>query len=82
VDSAATTESNFKVQLYLQYLYLTFLDIVVSKRAPIFQLLAGEDESLLIGRDTFLILNLALNHVNGIRGFDLAQTKSNLARYI
>ena len=43
-----------------------FLDVVVGKGAAIFQLLSGEDETLLIGGDSFLILNLGLDVVNGV----------------
>ena len=49
----------------------TFLDIVISQRAAILELLASKDQSLLIGGDALFVLNLALNHVNGVRGFDL-----------
>ena len=31
------------------------LDVVVGERAAIFKLLAGKDETLLVGRDAFLI---------------------------
>ena len=34
------------------------LDVVIGKSATILELLAGEDESLLIGRDAFLVLDL------------------------
>lgn len=43
------------------------LDIVVSQRATIIQLLAGKDESLLVGRNAFLILNLRLHALNRVR---------------
>ena len=33
------------------------LDVVVGKGASVFELLAGEDETLLIGRDSFLVLD-------------------------
>jgi len=46
------------------------LDIVVWKSTAIFQLFTSEDETLLIGRDTFLILNLGLNVLNRVRGFN------------
>ena len=42
------------------------LDVVVTKGAAILELFAGEDETLLIGRDTFLVLNLGLHVVNGV----------------
>ena len=40
------------------------LDVVVRKCAAILELLAGEDQSLLVGWDPLLILDLALNVVD------------------
>ena len=40
-----------------------FLDVIVRKGAAILQLLAGEDQALLIRRNTLLILNLVLHVV-------------------
>jgi len=48
-----------------------FLDVVVGKGATILKLFAGENQALLVGRDAFLVLNLALDVVDGIGGFDL-----------
>jgi hypothetical protein len=48
-----------------------FLNVVVTEGAAIFELLAGEDEALLVGRDTFLVLDLALDVVDGVRRLDL-----------
>jgi len=42
------------------------LNIVVAQGSSIFQLLSSEDKSLLIGWDSFLILNLGLDILNGI----------------
>merc|ERR1712013_924702 len=47
------------------------LDVVVGEGATVFELLTSEDKSLLIGRDTFLILDLSLDVVNGVGGLDL-----------
>jgi len=47
------------------------LDVVVRKRATVFQLLSGEDESLLIGGDSFLVLDLGLHVVNGVTGLNV-----------
>jgi hypothetical protein len=47
------------------------LDVVVRKGSTIFELLAGEDESLLIRRNSFLVLDLGLDVVDGVRGLDL-----------
>lgn len=47
------------------------LDVIVRESATILKLLAGEDQTLLIRGDAFLVLNLGLDIVNGIRGLDL-----------
>jgi len=47
------------------------LDVVVAKGSSILELLSGEDESLLIGRDSFLVLDLSLDVLNGVVGFDV-----------
>ena len=43
-----------------------FLDVVVGEGATIFELFASEDETLLIRWDTLLVLDLALDIVDGI----------------
>ena len=47
------------------------MDVVVRQGAPVLQLLASEDQTLLIRRDTLLVLDLGLDILNSIRGFDL-----------
>merc|ERR1719317_485917 len=47
------------------------LDIVVGKSSAIFQLFTSEDQPLLIGRDTFLILDLCLDIFDGVRRLHL-----------
>ena len=47
------------------------LDIVVAQSAAILELLAGEDQSLLVWGNAFLVLNLGLDIVNGIGRLDL-----------
>ncbi len=42
------------------------LDIVISKRAAVLQLLAGKDEALLVRRYTFFVLNLLLHILNRV----------------
>ena len=42
------------------------LDVVVAQGAAILQLLASEDQSLLIRRDAFLILDFGLDVVDGV----------------
>jgi hypothetical protein len=46
------------------------LDVVVREGATVLELLACEDQALLVRRNTLLILNLRLYIVDGIRGFD------------
>jgi len=46
------------------------LDVVVGESAAVFELFTGEDEALLIWRDAFLILDLRLDVINGVRGLD------------
>ena len=48
-----------------------FLDVVVTQGAAVFKLLSGKNETLLIRGNAFLILDLGLDIVDGIRGFDL-----------
>ena len=48
-----------------------FLDIVVRQRAPILQLLARKDETLLIWGNSFLVLDLGLDILDRIASFDL-----------
>lgn len=43
------------------------LDVVVGESTAIFQLLASEDQSLLIRGNSFLVLDLLLHIVDGIR---------------
>jgi len=64
-DLHTTTES--EDQMESRFL----LDVVVRKRSTIFQLLSGEDKSLLIGGDTFLILDLGLDVFDGVTGFNI-----------
>lgn len=47
------------------------LNIVVRKSTSVFQLLAGEDQTLLIRGNSLLVLNLGLDVVDGVRGFDI-----------
>ena len=47
------------------------LNVVVSEGSSVFELLAGEDESLLIRGNAFLVLDLGLDVLNGVRGFNI-----------
>jgi len=47
------------------------LDVVIREGAAIFKLLTSEDETLLIRGNSFLVLDLRLNVVDGVRGLDI-----------
>ena len=47
------------------------LNVVVTQSSSVFQLLASEDESLPVRRDTLLILDLRLHVVDSVGGLDL-----------
>ncbi len=42
------------------------MDVIVGEGSSVFELLSSEDESLLIGRDTFFVLDLGLDVLNGV----------------
>merc|ERR1712086_394411 len=48
-----------------------FLNVVVRQRAAIFQLLASEDQALLIWRNAFFVLNFGLDIVDSIAGLNV-----------
>lgn len=43
------------------------LDVVVGEQAAVLQLLAGENQTLLVGGNALLVLNLGLDLLNRIR---------------
>ena len=47
------------------------LDVVIGKSSAILELLSSENETLLIGRDTLLVLDRGLNVLNGVSGLDV-----------
>ena len=47
------------------------LDVVVREGTSVLQLLAGKDQTLLVRGDAFLVLNLGLHGLDGIRGLHL-----------
>ena len=47
------------------------LDVVIRQCTSIFQLLSSKNQSLLIGRNSFLVLNLGLDIFNAVRGLNL-----------
>ena len=60
-----TTEAEHQVEGGL------LLDVVVSKGSAILQLLASEDETLLVRRNALLVLDLGLDIVDGVAALDL-----------
>ena len=63
--SVATTQAQDQVESRL------LLDVVIRERTAIFELLAGKDESLLIRGNAFLVLDLGLHILDGVRGLDI-----------
>jgi len=61
----------FTLQLFLTSYKSYLLDVVVGKSATVLKLLAGKDQTLLVWGDSFLVLDLALDIVNGVAGLDL-----------
>lgn len=47
------------------------LDVVIRESTAILKLFSSKDQTLLIWRDTLLVLNLRLNIVDGIAGLNL-----------
>jgi hypothetical protein len=47
------------------------LDVIIRKSASILKLLSGEDQSLLVRGNSFLVLDLGLDIVDRIGGLDL-----------
>merc|ERR1712019_293683 len=47
------------------------LDVVVREGSSIFQLFSGKDQSLLVWGNSFLVLDLGLNILNGVRWLNL-----------
>ena len=64
-DLHATTQTQDKVEGGL------LLDVVVSEGTAILQLLASEDETLLVRRNALLVLDLGLDIVDGVRRLHL-----------
>merc|ERR1719249_564930 len=47
------------------------MDVVVREGSPIFKLLSSEDQSLLVWGNSFLVLDLGLYVLNGVRRLNL-----------
>merc|ERR1712241_1232201 len=48
-----------------------FLNVVIAQRASVFQLFTGKDETLLVRRDSFFVLDFRLDVVGGVSWFHL-----------
>jgi hypothetical protein len=60
VNSVSSSESQNQMESGL------LLDVIVRKSSSVFKLLTSEDKSLLIWRDTFLILDLSFDVLDGV----------------
>jgi hypothetical protein len=47
------------------------LNVVVRESTPVLKLFSRKDKTLLVGGDTFLVLNLGLDVIDGVRGLHL-----------
>jgi hypothetical protein len=61
----SSTEAEHQVQRGL------LLDVLVDEGTAVLELLAGEDEALLVRLDVLLVLDLGLHVVDGVRGLHL-----------
>jgi len=66
LDKDLHTSSETENQVKSRFL----LNVVVGKSATVLELFSSEDQSLLIRRDTFLVLNLGLDVVDGVGRLD------------
>jgi len=64
-DLHTTTESEYEMESGF------LLNVVIRESSSVFKLLSSEDESLLIGGNSFLVLNLGLDVLNGVRWLNL-----------
>jgi hypothetical protein len=64
-DLHTTTKAEDQVESRL------LLNVVVGEGTTILELLAGEDQALLVRRDALLVLNLGLDIVDGVAGLHL-----------
>jgi len=61
----ATAETQHQVERRL------LLDVVVGQSATVLELLAGEDQTLLVRRNSLFVLNLGFDILNGVAWLDL-----------
>ena len=65
VHLSATAQAEHQVERRL------LLDVIVRQRAAVLELLAGENQTLLVGGDALLILDLGLDIVDRVAGLNL-----------
>jgi hypothetical protein len=65
INLNATSQTKHQVESRL------LLDVVVRQSAAVLQLLAGENQTLLIGGNALLVLDLLLDVVDGVRSFHI-----------
>ena len=70
-DGTSATTSKSQDQVESGFL----LNVVVRESSAILELFSSEDESLLIGRDTFLVLDLGLDVFNGVGGLNIQSNR-------
>ena len=51
------------------------MNVIVRESAAVFELLAGEDQTLLVRRDALLVLNLRLHVLNRVRRLDVERDR-------
>lgn len=64
-DLHTATQTEDKVESRL------LLNVIVGQGTTVLKLLSSEDQTLLVRRNTLLVLDLGLNVVDGVAGFDL-----------
>ena len=47
-----------------------FLNVVIWQSSTILKLFSGKDQTLLVWRDTFFVLDFGFDILNGVRGFN------------
>ena len=47
------------------------MNVIIRKSSAVFQLLSSEDQTLLVWWDTFFVLDLGLDVVDGVRGLNI-----------
>ncbi|CAL1396275.1 unnamed protein product [Linum trigynum] len=57
------------------------LNVVIGQSSAVFQLLPGENQALLIGRNPFLVLNLGLHIVHGVAALHLQSNRLPSQRF-